>query len=131
MIEIMMAIVVFMTAMTGLVAFEHALMRSNSVSNICRRRRSSRGTGWSGALESHLWNRFDATDVTTTRRRCCRRSDGQPRLVQRDDELALAAGGGDRSTAAAASTGSWAAGARRRRRRRTTPNTASSTGSRR
>jgi prepilin-type N-terminal cleavage/methylation domain-containing protein len=67
MIEIMMAIVVFLTAAAGMVAFEHAVMRSNSSANDITSA-TYIGEFWleRGRVESLLWNR-DATDLTLAR----------------------------------------------------------------
>lgn len=66
-VELMVAIVIFLTAAVGLVAFEHALMRSNSVSNDISAA-SYIGRFWleRGRLESLLWN-TGATDLTVAR----------------------------------------------------------------
>jgi prepilin-type N-terminal cleavage/methylation domain-containing protein len=67
MIEIMMSLVVFATAALGMVAFEHALMRSNSTANDITSG-TYIGEFWleRGRLESLLWN-ADATDLTLAR----------------------------------------------------------------
>jgi len=67
MIEIMMAIVVFLTAAAGLLAFEETLMRSNSSANDVTAA-TYVGEFWleHGRSESLLWN-IDGTDLTATR----------------------------------------------------------------
>jgi prepilin-type N-terminal cleavage/methylation domain-containing protein len=67
MIEIMMAVVVFLTAAAGLVAFEHALMRSNTVANDITAA-TYIADYWleRGRVESLLWN-SGATDLVITR----------------------------------------------------------------
>ncbi|MBI5502267.1 MAG: prepilin-type N-terminal cleavage/methylation domain-containing protein [Deltaproteobacteria bacterium] len=68
MIELMMSIVIFSVAATGLMAFEHALMRSSADSNDITSA-TYVGEFWleGGRTESLLWNRDAADDLTVDR----------------------------------------------------------------
>ncbi|MBN1772595.1 MAG: prepilin-type N-terminal cleavage/methylation domain-containing protein [Deltaproteobacteria bacterium] len=67
MIEVMMAVVVFLTAAAGLLAFQEALMRSNASANDVTSA-TYVAEFWleRGRSESLLWN-IDGTDLTPTR----------------------------------------------------------------
>jgi len=68
MVEVMMAIVVFLTAATGLLAFEHVLMRSNVAASDTTAA-TFLGRYWieRGRLESLMWNQTGSTDLIAAR----------------------------------------------------------------